>query len=163
MLACAGVPAASRELGGRLRDVLANSPHRRGVVPVGALGTPIQRYWAMATALIDDAAADRSHVPWTPVAGPVGLADQVEAMASRYAETVGLAMTNSHVWSHAAAPVDVGDIDVVGVATLAVRRFGLPEMRGVLRERLSGLHRWARMLIEIALEFAESDADRVDR
>src|SRR5262249_39296961 len=58
VVASAGSPGASRELGGRLREILANSPHRTGVVPVGALGTPIRRYWQMAQALLADVAPD---------------------------------------------------------------------------------------------------------
>jgi hypothetical protein len=45
---------------------------------------------------------------------------------------MSLAQVNAHLWRHVARPVDVGDIDVAGVAALAARRFGQDTlMRGV--------------------------------
>jgi hypothetical protein len=93
--------------------VLDASPHATGVVPVGALGTPIRRLWDVAAHLL-------ARRPGSPEVIAGHLAD----MAYRYAEAMSLAQVNTHLWRHAAAPVDVGDVDVAGVAALAAHRFG---------------------------------------
>ena len=125
-------------------------------MPVGALGTPIRSYWQMTQALVAD--VDPDYILSGGLAAE--LADHIEAMARRYAGSIDLAMTNSHVLRHAAAPVDVGDADVAGVTTLAARHFGLEEMRGVLEERSSRMDLLARVQVEIALEFASAAAGR---
>ena len=46
------------------------------------------------------------------------------AFARHYSETIELAMVNQHCWAHAAAPVDVADLDLVGISALATRVWG---------------------------------------
>jgi hypothetical protein len=103
--------------------ILDTSPQATGVVPVGALGTPIRRLWNVAAHLL----ARRPDSPQI-------VADHLAYMARRYAETMDLAGVNAHLWRHVASPVDVGDIDVAGVAALAARRFGPETLMRALRE-----------------------------
>jgi hypothetical protein len=35
---------------------------------------------------------------------------------------------NDYLWSHAAAPVEVGDIEIIGIAALAAAHFGSEEI-----------------------------------
>lgn len=50
--------------------------------------------------------------------------DHLLAMARRYEETMTLARVNRYLWQNAATAVDVGDVDISGIAAFAVRRFG---------------------------------------
>ena len=113
LLAGGGSAAISREFGVSLTQIMETSIHREGVTPVGALGTPIRQLWNVARHLVR--------------AGPGALpaiARHLAGMCQRYAETMELAQVNSYLWRHGAAPVDVGDIDIAGIATLTARRFG---------------------------------------
>lgn len=157
VLACADQQRTHRQLREPLRAIVTNSAHRDGVVSVGALGIPIRRYWEVAEALIDDLELHSASHRESRAAGPALLAAHVVAMANRYADSAELARTNSHVWRHAAAPVDIADIDVVGITAMAARRFGASEMRSILENRLSDVRPLARMQVEIALDFAESE------
>jgi hypothetical protein len=113
LLASAGSPAVADALHDQLGAMIGHSPNRDGVIPVGALGTPVRRLWAISAAL----AADRSEEVET-------IARHLAAMASDYAETMDLAQANSYLWSNAASPVDVGDLDIAGIAALTTRRYG---------------------------------------
>lgn len=57
-------------------------------------------------------------------------------MANSYAETMSLAQVNKYLWANTAAPVDVGDLDIAGIAALSTRRYGaealLDAMHGLL-------------------------------
>ncbi|GIE97652.1 hypothetical protein [Paractinoplanes rishiriensis] len=112
MLAVTG-GAAAEPLASSAAATLSPSPHQTGVAPVGALGTPIRRLWDTAAHLLAR----------EPESAQV-IGDHLADMARRYAETMSLAQVNKYLWRHAAAPVDVGDIDVAGVASLFARRFG---------------------------------------
>lgn len=116
MLAVAGSPQ-SGELRQQVIGALEASPNVSGVAPVGALGTPVRRLWDIARHLIV-ARPDSADV----------VAGHLASMARRYAESMALAQVNERLWRHGAAPVDVGDIDIAGVAALATRRFGAPAM-----------------------------------
>jgi hypothetical protein len=126
--------------------ILDASPHAMGVVPVGALGTPIRRLWGIAAHLL-------SRRPGSPQV----VADHLASMAQRYAETMSLAQVNTHLWQHAAAPVDVGDIDIAGIAALAAHRFGADTLlhsvheAGVSAER----HPIAMAPIEAGIDMAQ--------
>jgi hypothetical protein len=45
-------------------------------------------------------------------------------MADVYAEAINSAMANERLWFNAAAPVDVGDIDITAIALISARRLG---------------------------------------
>jgi len=144
LLACGGTPEVATEYGETLRGLAQRSPNRVGVAPVGALGTPIRRFWNIAMQLLGGNAQS----------GPRIVASHVAAMSERYAESIELARVNDYLWDHAAAPVDAGDIDIAGIVALAVSRFGADRMGTVLRgvdQRLSPL---ARTPIEVAMELA---------
>ena len=77
----------------------------------------------------------RPHItPSKRPGSPQVVADHLAGMARRYAETMSLAQVNTHLWRHAAAPVDVGDIDVAGIAALAAHRFGVDTLLHSLQE-----------------------------
>jgi hypothetical protein len=122
MLAVAG-SAQSDEFRQQAITVLEASPNANGAVPVGALGTPVRRLWDIARHLILA----------QPNSADV-VAGHLASMARRYAETMALAQVNERLWRHGAAPVDVGDIDIAGVAALATRRFGAEAMARGTRE-----------------------------
>jgi hypothetical protein len=113
LLAGAGSPTAAEAFPDLLRNVMYQSPNRDGVLPVGSLGTPVRRFWAIAQAL---ASGDSYEV------NTIGR--HLAAMANSYAETMSLAQVNRYVWANAAAPVDVGDLDIAGIAALSARRYG---------------------------------------
>jgi hypothetical protein len=127
LLACAGM--ADRRAGsGRSRDadensdprralyaIAAESPNRQGVLPFGSLGTPVRVPWDVGVHLLqDDDNAESLEI----------VAQHLAALCRRYAEVMGLAHVNDYLWDHAAAPVDVGDIEVMGMAALSVSHFG---------------------------------------
>jgi hypothetical protein len=122
MLAATGGESVG-QLAETVSAVLDASPHATGVVPVGALGTPIRRLWDVAAHLL-------ARQPGSPEV----IAGHLAGMAFRYAEAMSLAQVNTHLWRHAAAPVDVGDIDVAGVAALAAHRFGADTLLGSVRQ-----------------------------
>jgi hypothetical protein len=122
MLAIAGSEAAGRPVQ-TAAAILEASPHATGVVPIGALATPIRLLWDVAAHLL-------ARQPGSSQIVAGHLAD----MARRYAQTMSLAQANEYLWRNAATPVDVGDIDITGVAALAVRRFGADTVMGDVRE-----------------------------
>ncbi|EOD69297.1 hypothetical protein [Amycolatopsis vancoresmycina] len=109
-------------LSSSLGEILESSPHRTGVLPVGSLGTPIHRFWAVAEHLFRRRSEDVR-----------GIARHVVAMCRTYEETISLARTNTHLWRNGAAPVDIADLDIAGIATLTARSFG----EGALLEALA--------------------------
>jgi hypothetical protein len=113
LLASAGSPPVAEAFHDRLQNAIYQSPNRDGVLPVGSLGTPVRRLWAIARAL---AVGDSSELGT--------IARHLAAMAGGYAETMSLAQVNGHLWANAAAPVDVGDLDIAGIAALTARRYG---------------------------------------
>jgi hypothetical protein len=126
LLAATGSEPARQEFGRLLGSVLDSSPHDRGVAPVGALGTPIRHLWDTARHLYR--AEQRSVTV---------VASHLSTMSDRYAEAMDLARVNQFLWQRGAAPVDVGDIDLIGITALAVRRFGWEETVATL-ERSGG-------------------------
>jgi hypothetical protein len=112
-MAAAAVPEVRDEVGPvvrKLADLPANS---RGVLPIGPLGVPVRRYWGIATELAD---------PGPTTRGLVFRA--VEDLAVRHAAQIDLAKSNRYLWENGGAPVDVVDVDLLGVSNAAVTRFG---------------------------------------
>lgn len=128
-----------------LRSVGDQSPHRRGVAPIGALGTPLRVYWEMARHFLDDDDQETASLVARDLAG----------MATSYAQTIDSAMANERLWFNAAAPVDVADIDTVAIALIAARRLGSARMRLQLREAMEGLDDTARVPLELANEMID--------
>lgn len=154
MLALTGAPAAqvSSE---RVVRVLETSTYADGVIPVGALGTPISRLWDIARHLL----ADRPESPYV-------IAEHLTGMARRYEEAMALAQVNRYLWRHGAAAVDVGDVDIAGVAALTARRFGAEVVLGSLQEAGMSAERnpIGMAPIEAGLALAEpAPGDRVRR
>ena len=108
-----------------LRLLISESPHRRGVLPVGALGTPIRVYWGIASSLLRPGPDSMDSV--------IG---HLRAMAQRYSTTVDLAMANERLWFNGAAPVDVCDVDITTLSLIAARVLGVDRFRSALRSAL---------------------------
>jgi hypothetical protein len=143
LLAAVGSPQVRQEFGVFLSQMVRESAHRRGVVPVGALGIPIRRLWRVSAALLGEAENP-----------PDAVAEEIAGLARRYAESMELAAANEFTWRNAGAPVDVGDIDIFGIASLASRAFGHAPMQETLERRMRGEPRTAHSQVEMAMEFA---------
>jgi hypothetical protein len=115
---------------------------RESTAPVGALGTPVIEFCDVGNAMLRDA-------PSTALSLVIAT---VARMCERFAQAADLARRNTYLWSRAASPFDVGDLDVFGVIALAVSKYGADGVREVAKaETLSYL---ARQQLEIALEVA---------
>ncbi|MFC0100565.1 hypothetical protein ACFFKH_23975 [Micromonospora marina] len=149
LLAGAGGPAAWAGMG----DAAARSVHRLGVVPIGALGTPLRVYWDIAMHLLSDDGARAAPVKdMTP--GLEAIAGHLEAMAASYATAINSAMANEYLWFSAASPVDVGDVDIAAIAALAARRFGIEPVVAALSRRAEQHDPLTRVPLELAVELA---------
>lgn len=113
MLAYGGLGSPELDLPIDPRQILDTSPNRSGVVPVGALGTPIHRLWTIAM-----------HLMQGQQGAITAIAHQLGIMCLHYQETMQLAQTNTYLWENGVSPVEVGDIDIAGIAALVGRRFG---------------------------------------
>ncbi|MGK5112024.1 hypothetical protein [Geodermatophilus sp. CPCC 205506] len=146
LLAAAGTPGVARADVAALGRLAETSRHRLGVVPVGALGTPLRRFWDVALHLLVG----------DPVTGPPVVFQHLESMSRTYAESIDLAMTNHYLWRHGAAPVDTADLDIMGMTVLSVARFGMAPVAdalGSMKERLTPI---ARIPMELGMELAEA-------
>lgn len=126
LLAAGGSQAIPRDSEAPWLLAMEESPHARGVVPVGSLGTPIRRLWDVARQLF-------LGVPDVSVIGR-----HLAEMSRAYAETIELAQVNDHLWRHAAAPVDVGDLDIAGIAALTARLVGADGLRDAVLGSVEG-------------------------
>lgn len=164
LLACAGMSV--RALGGRERDLLVRaadrSPHRRGVVPVGALGAPISRYWRIAEALLSvDRGGDEPESRESRFLdrAAADVSNALEPLCRQYARSIEQAMVNERLWFGAAAPVDVGDIDIACIVLLAARRLGLGrtmDWTGRLTGALGESDALATVPVTLGVELAEA-------
>lgn len=93
VLAAAGLQSGSDPIDPALTEVLQGSPHRDGAAPVGALGTPIHRYWAIA-----------QHLVVGHPDSPDVIAEHLAAMAARYAEAMHSAQVSEYLWRTGLAP-----------------------------------------------------------
>jgi hypothetical protein len=109
--AYAAVAAAVSENSSQLvARVAEQSSQRQGVLPVGALGTPVRRFWAVAVALLQgDLATALAHLG---------------AMSERFSDYAESAMSNRSLWRNGHADFEAVDLDIVGLTVLACRRFG---------------------------------------
>ena len=128
-----------------LRRFADQSPHRRGVAPIGSLGTPLRVYWDIARHFLNDDEEETAAL----------VARDLARMAASYAEAINSAMANQRLWINAAAPVDVGDADTVAIAMIAVRRLGFRITRSHLQSMANDLEPIARVPMELAIEMIE--------
>lgn len=126
----------------QLLEIAQESTHRVGVTPVGALGTPMYRFWAHGRALLG-------------VDPPEVLATHLAAMCRSYSEVIEQAQVNTYLWENLASPVDLGDLDIIGIATLAMRRFGVRSFEDTLVEQ--DLGQISEVLIDAAAQFVGED------
>jgi len=145
LLACAGSAEVVQRHGEQLRRLVTDSPNRLAVLPAGAVGTPVGSYWTVARLLLGGRAeADLG------AAVPI-----LAAAAGRYAEAVRAARANDYTFRHAAAPVDVGDVDLAGLVALATRRFGPGYTGQVLGAELARMDPVARIPLELGMELGD--------
>jgi hypothetical protein len=147
LLAAAGVSRRIDLPLGLLRRVGDQSPHRRGVMPIGALGMPLRVYWDIARDLLqidgdDERTADM-------------VANTLADMGRSYAQAIGSAMANERLWFNAASPVDVGDIDTVAIALNSAHRLGPGLIKAHLRSVSENLEAIARVPLELASEMID--------
>ena len=128
-----------------LRLFADQSPHRRGVAPIGPLGTPMRVYWDIARRFLERDAERAA----------AGIAQDLALIAASYAETINSAMANQRLWFNAAAPVDVGDTDTAAIAMIAAQRLGGDLTRRHLQSVANDLEPIARIPVELAIEMVE--------
>jgi len=128
-----------------LRTTLEVSAHNTGVIPVGSLGTPIHRFWSVARHLLGGNVSDA-----------FAIAQHLVAMCQAYEEAIDLARTNTYLWTNGAAPVDIADLDISGIAALTTRRFGRGSLESALADATSGrqLSPIARVPVELGISMA---------
>jgi len=131
-----------------LTTLVCSSPHRRGVAPVGALGTPLRVYWDIAETLLLE--RDRQ-------LGARRIAAHLVDITNAYRETIDLAMGNTRLWFNGAAPVDVVDLDVLVVALSAINRFGLDTVRRSMADATESMRPVARVCVDLAFDLAERE------
>ncbi len=144
-------PRAERraeEVGGLdsvLLENLETSPHNTGVLPVGSLGTPIHRFWSVARHLLGSSGRDVFEI-----------ARHLVAMCQSYEETISLARANDYLWRNGAAPVDIADLDIAGIAALTTRRFDRDRLQGALADATlgRGLGAVAMVPVELGMSLA---------
>lgn len=152
----AGVAAGGDgdELQEMVQTVVAESPHRTGVSPVGALGIPIRRFWSLASVLAGDDRDMREVAGRTEFDAISAVIAHVREWIAKYVQSVELAMANEHCWRHAAAPVDAVDLDICGTIVLAANRFGLGRIMDGFATLAEDLHPLGRVQIELGQELA---------
>jgi hypothetical protein len=128
-----------------LRVVGDQSPHRRGVAPIGALGTPLRIYWEIARSFLDNDDENTAGL----------VARDLASMGVSYAQAIDSAMANERLWFNAAAPVDVGDIDAVAIGLIAARRLGSGRIRQHMQIAMEDLNATARVPLELANEMID--------
>jgi hypothetical protein len=134
-----------RGLGSVLLENLETSPHNTGVLPVGSLGTPIHRFWSVARHLLGSSGRDVFEI-----------ARHLVAMCQSYEETISLARANDYLWRNGAAPVDIADLDIAGIAALTTRRFDRDRLQGALADATlgRGLGAIAMVPVELGMSLA---------
>jgi len=142
LLACAAPPLLAPDDRERLLQLARNSPNRLGVLPVGALGTPLRRFWDVALHLLAS----------NPETGPAVVVEHLQSMSLRYGESMELAMTNDYLWDHGAAPVDVIDFDLAVITALGIRAFGRPVMGRAMETFQERVPPVARTPVELGAE-----------
>ena len=76
-----------------LDELVSQSPHRSGVVPVGALGTPLMEYWAIVDHLMHPDSSSSLAV----------IVNQLMRMCRRHAEAMRMAQVNNYLWRNLAS------------------------------------------------------------
>ncbi|MBT2366821.1 hypothetical protein J7E88_16255 [Streptomyces sp. ISL-10] len=145
VMAAVSSPLVSSEFRRPLRQIILESPHRVGVTPVGALGTPIRRFWAVSEALTRDGGE-----------GAAVVAEHLAEMGQKYAESAELAMANEYCWRNAASPIDIVDVDMTGIVVSAARILGIRTFGRSLELQLPKIHPLGRVQLEVALEVTRS-------
>lgn len=154
MLAAAAVADGIDLPRDRLLRMAHRSPHRRGVLPMGALSTPIRVYWDLAVAMLAET-------------GDGVLLESafrfLHQMSIAYESAMAGGMVNSRLWRNGAAPVDVVDVDVITVVMLLAQRLGPGAAGQIASEVASELTPLARVTLNVALEMLSEGTEGRDR
>jgi hypothetical protein len=145
LLALTGSPTIRSDFRERLARLAEASPLRRGVAPTGALGTALHRLWDITVHFLME--------PRTDTAASV-IAEHLTAMSTAYDERMRLAMVNEYMWFHAASPVNLGDIEILGISALASRTLSTGAFVSQMRQRMEQLSPLARVPAELGIEMA---------
>lgn len=151
LLACAGMANQLGSYPKRLHAIAAQSPNLQGVLPFCALGMPVRVAWDIGLHLLEENNPESLDI----------VAGHLAAWCRRYAEAMELAMVNDHLWEHTAAPVDVGDMEIMGIAALSASHFGRERIaeaiarHGISRDEISFIP--VDLGIEMSERLAESD------
>ncbi|WP_203980921.1 hypothetical protein, partial [Planotetraspora silvatica] len=112
LLACTAASNGDGEIRQSLRAIASESSHQRGVTPFGALGIPIRQPWNIAIELLREPTFESTDM----------IAEHLISMYRRYAAAMELGRANGYLWHHGAAPVEVVDLDLIGITALAATR-----------------------------------------
>lgn len=145
LLACAGMANQLGSYPKRLQAIAAQSPNLQGVLPFGALGMPVRVAWDIGLHLLEENNPESLDV----------IAGHLAAWCRRYAEAMQLAMVNDHLWDHAAAPVDVGDMEIMGITALSASHFGREQIAEAIARH--GINRDEISFIPVALGIEMSE------
>jgi hypothetical protein len=118
-----------------LTPLLRQSPHRRGVMPIGSLGTPLGTYRDCSEKLL--LARDSAE-------GAAAIIGHLSTLLANYRETIDQAMVNRRLWFNGASPVDVVDLDIVLVTIGTIRRLGpgrVLDLAGPMLDRVGPIGR----------------------
>jgi hypothetical protein len=143
LLALAAAPTGIDRFG-PIAEFAASSPQRNGVAPIGALGTPIRLHWRIATMLLESGIEERRENTAADIVG------NLAEIAEVYGRTIDSAMSNRYLWRGGGAPVEVVDLDVVGLLSIAAAKLGprtLHRHLGPTMERLTNTR--ARIILNI--------------
>jgi hypothetical protein len=162
LLACAGMAdrldSSRRELQDSdeapdprrpIHAIAEGSPNLLGVLPFGALGTPLRVAWDVGVHLLQASSSDSLDV----------VAKHLTGLCRRYDEMMNLARVNDHLWKHAAAPVDVGDIELIGITTLSVSHFGRNNLAQAVMENGLDPNGISFIPFDLGVELAEGLAE----
>lgn len=152
LLACAGMAHQLGSYPENLHAIAAQSPNLQGVLPFGALGMPVRVAWDIGLHLLEENNPESLDL----------VAGHLATWCRRYAETMELAMVNDHLWDHAAAPVDVGDMEIMGIAALSASHFGRGQIveaiarHGVNQDEISFIP------VDLGIEMSEGSTESRD-
>lgn len=138
----------------RLFEVSSAPAHLLGVAPVGSMGTPARVYWDIARSLLQDDGRGSARV----------VVRHVTRMAAAFDERVRLAVANERLWANAAAPVDVTDLDLVGITRTAANRVGPDVLNDEMRRVEVELPVYGQQAFDLAVRLVDEwPGDHGDR
>lgn len=137
---------------GRLVELAGNSPNRRSTAPFGALGTAVARVWGVAMTLLTSDRSDSKRA-----ADEIGR--QLAGMSLNFAQRIERAQANDYLWSAVAAPIDIGDTEIIGITTIASRVLPRQALMVSLERITSELPPLARIPLQVGLALTDQEVE----